>query len=441
MLTTYRRHNPVKCRFTSRTEYRCKCPIWVTGTDKDGRFRREALKLRDWNRAQELVRKWDVEGDKPKGRVRVSIEEWRDQFIHDAEARNLSNGTMRLYKLLFRQLIQFANERGVRLANNMDLAALTDFRASWKIGGLTAAKKLERLRSIFKFALQRKMVDENYAAGLVGPKVKHNPTLPFSKDEMARILKAADSPEVDKRVKAFILTMRHSGLRISDVSTLAVESLKDRRLKLYQAKTGEPVSVLLPTNVADALRATPRSNPQYLFLDWRIKVGDRYGFLAGADIRRAHLGKGLGAPSPLPGHVRRVSIGGRSLNRNRQHLARPFQHPGDGKALQSVGQDPPRCLRPGRFECGPLVISSYNYGTIFKTSHKKQGKSGGGVWKSNPPFDPRRAESPALKAGKVTGPLSPPLVEYHHDKALIGDTKAYAFRGLALVLLGCRLRF
>src|SRR6516165_10031962 len=35
-------------------------------------------------------------------------------------------------------------------------------------------------------------------------------------------------------------------------------------------------------------------------------------------------------------------------------------------------------------------------------------KVGGGVWKSNPPFDPRREESPALKAGKVTGPLSPP---------------------------------
>jgi hypothetical protein len=33
---------------------------------------------------------------------------------------------------------------------------------------------------------------------------------------------------------------------------------------------------------------------------------------------------------------------------------------------------------------------------------------GGGVWKSNPPFDPRRTESPALKTGKVTGPLSPP---------------------------------
>jgi hypothetical protein len=31
------------------------------------------------------------------------------------------------------------------------------------------------------------------------------------------------------------------------------------------------------------------------------------------------------------------------------------------------------------------------------------------VWESNPPFDPLRTESPALKAGKITGPLSPPL--------------------------------
>jgi len=35
---------------------------------------------------------------------------------------------------------------------------------------------------------------------------------------------------------------------------------------------------------------------------------------------------------------------------------------------------------------------------------------GGSVWESNPPSDPRRTGSPALKAGKVTGPLSPPLV-------------------------------
>jgi hypothetical protein len=30
------------------------------------------------------------------------------------------------------------------------------------------------------------------------------------------------------------------------------------------------------------------------------------------------------------------------------------------------------------------------------------------VWESNPPLGSQRAESPALKAGKITGSLSPP---------------------------------
>ena len=49
-------------------------------------------------------------------------------------------------------------------------------------------------------------------------------------------------------------------------------------------------------------------------------------------------------------------------------------------------------LMPSRFSATAFMPTGY----------------GGGVWESNPPFDPRRNESPALKAGKVTGPFSPP---------------------------------
>jgi integrase/recombinase XerD len=192
-----------------------------------------------------------------------------------------------LYKLLFRQILAFAEDRGMKFANDFNLEAVTEFRAGWKvgvprssggIGALTASKKLERLRSIFKFALQRKMVEENYALSLVGPKLKQNPTLPFSKADMDKILKAAKSEEVDSRVEAFILTMRHSGLRISDVATLAVDSLKGSRLKLYQAKTGEPVSVLLPQDVADALRTVKHSNPSYFFWTGESRLETTTGF-------------------------------------------------------------------------------------------------------------------------------------------------------------------
>src|ERR1700694_3289020 len=66
---------------------------------------------------------------------------------------------------------------------------------------------------------------------------------------------------------------------------------------------------------------------------------------------------------------------------------------------------------------------------------------GGSVWESNPPFDPRRTESPALKAGKVTGLFSPPRAEYHEGKELIGRRNSSAFPQSAPVLQGCYARF
>ena len=77
----------------------------------------------------------------------------------------------------------------------------------------------------------------------------------------------------DARVRPFILAMRYSGLRISDVTVLPVSALTvshqpakaGSRLRLYTAKTGEPVSVLIPEDVANALRGVQHKNPQYFF--------------------------------------------------------------------------------------------------------------------------------------------------------------------------------
>jgi integrase/recombinase XerD len=294
-MNVYRRHNPAKCKYTSRFEYRCKCPIWVDGY-KSGRRINESLKLRDWNRANEFVRHWELEDQKPSKQQPVTIESWRDQFLQDAAARSLSTGTMRLYKLLFRQLISFATDYGISFANSMDLNALTKFRSTWLVSPRTATKKLERLRSIYKFAVQRKLVNENYALGLVAPKVKPSPTLPFLQDEEVKILKASESPKVDPRARAFILTMRYSGLRISDVATLAVDSLNGNRLTLYQAKTGEHVSVLIPSDVAKALLAVKHRNLKYFFWSGASKVSSITGFWRAriakifklAEIQNAH---------------------------------------------------------------------------------------------------------------------------------------------------------
>ena len=65
------------------------------------------------------------------------------------------------------------------------------------------------------------------------PKHKSSPTLPFSADEMKRILDACDRyPGNADRMKAFVLTMRHSGLRIGDTIALKRERVKGNKLVL-----------------------------------------------------------------------------------------------------------------------------------------------------------------------------------------------------------------
>jgi hypothetical protein len=55
-----------------------------------------------------------------------------------------------------------------------------------------------------------------------------------------------------------------------------------------------------------------------------------------------------------------------------------------------------------------LILAFFLFAALQRQLNQRD--FGGGVWKSNPPFGSQRAESPALKAGKVTGPLSPPLL-------------------------------
>jgi site-specific recombinase XerD len=73
----------------------------------------------------------------------------------------------------------------------LDTPTLRKFRASWKDNNLAALKKLERLRSFFRFARENGWVETNPAGEIKNPKVSTRPTLPFSRDEMIRILEAA----------------------------------------------------------------------------------------------------------------------------------------------------------------------------------------------------------------------------------------------------------
>jgi integrase/recombinase XerD len=168
----------------------------------------------------------------------------------------------------------FSLQCGLRFLDEFDLVAVGRFRSQWKDGARSSAKKLERLRAFFRFAQNRKWVQENPASKLKSPRVSLCPTMPYTREEVVKTLSAIDSytdkmpsSGIDnaRRVRALVLLLRYSGLRLSDAVNLSSDRIAGNRLFLYTQKTGVPVNAVLPEFVVVALEATPKVTEKYFF--------------------------------------------------------------------------------------------------------------------------------------------------------------------------------
>jgi integrase/recombinase XerD len=155
-------------------------------------------------------------------------------------------------------------QEAAELLRQWDIATTRRFREGWKDDALTVTKKLERLRALFRFAQENEWINGNPAAKLKNPVAKRRPTLPFSPEEMIEILNACDEYRGERnKMRAFVLPMRYSGLRVGDAARLARDGIADGKLFLYTAKTGTPVWVPLPPATLDALASFQPANKTY----------------------------------------------------------------------------------------------------------------------------------------------------------------------------------
>jgi integrase len=287
MLTIYRRHTQ-SCphRREGRKYRRCRCPIWVDGF-LSGKEIRKSLELRSWEKAQAFVRDWEAEGAVADEEPPISVNEACEDFIADAEARKLSEATIYKYSLLFRQLRDFGDDRGVRYLDEFDIRLTRTFRATWKDSAISALKKLERLRAFFRFAHEAGWISENAALRLKNPEVSPRPTMPFEPEGMIQILRACDQYTDNygrtgqtnaRRLRALVLLLRYSGLRIGDGVTLPKDRIRDGKVFLYTQKTGVPVYLPLPAFVLEALETCPGTSADHFFWTGESKkksaVGD-----------------------------------------------------------------------------------------------------------------------------------------------------------------------
>jgi integrase/recombinase XerD len=277
VLTIYRRHRKTCAhRHEGRTYRRCQCPVWTDGIF-EGIEVRESLRVHTWDEAErelerlkQRLRTPETPTDGPK-----TLQLAWDEFERDAKARGLREPTLAKYKYLRNDMQHFADVEGLRFVSELTLEQLRKWRSSWPNRNLSALKKLELVRCFLRFAHDAGWITENSARKLKSPKITSQPTMPFSREEMVKILAALDNYSSDRnrrRMRALVLLLRHSGLRIGDAVTLSKERINGDKLFLYTSKAGTPVYCPLPAFAIPALDAALDVNARFYFWTGNGKV-------------------------------------------------------------------------------------------------------------------------------------------------------------------------
>jgi site-specific recombinase XerD len=274
---------------------RCRKSIYVY---RDGADRRVSAKTRSWSKAERIRQEIEESLDPVRAELKrlkeakaakhIEISKAVERFLSDAVARNLARKTQQGYRLICgKKLLAWCERNGLRYLDELTTAQLTTWRSTWRVGPATSKTQQRRTLTFFEFCMRQGWLERNPARWLTQIRVRRVPTDYFPLDEFERLVDATYLLEGAPRgrdlfgelrqnraatkavrLRTILLLMRWSGLRISDAVTLERSRLIGDRILLYQAKTGEPVYVPLPSEVAVLLREVPPGkapNPRYFF--------------------------------------------------------------------------------------------------------------------------------------------------------------------------------
>ncbi len=159
-----------------------------------------------------------------------------------------------------------------------------DWSERWNQSQSTICLNIQMLRRFFRVANKRGWAQKNPAKELEMPKLKRHRPSPFTTEEMQRIFAAIPAFEMRagnvaaRRLYAFVLLLRYSGMRIGDAVRSEVNWIQGSRISFYTQKTNVPVCNKLPDEVIQILKTVPLRS-------------DRHFFWTGASTMHSAVGK------------------------------------------------------------------------------------------------------------------------------------------------------
>ncbi len=213
----------------------------------------------------------------------VTIEKAINAFEADAKI-SVKPPTLKQYKIILGRLKTYSSERGFVFLKQLDVPQVRDFRNSWTTySPRTAGKHIERLKRFFKWCVENRWLQSSPAIPLKSPKVGDTDVVPFSEEEVEKILKACEAYEGPNKQRLLVLTnlMLDAGLAIGDAATMSKNRITKNghgySVELRRAKTGTAVACPITNELAGSMLSldgetpfwTGKSDLEDLTKNWR----------------------------------------------------------------------------------------------------------------------------------------------------------------------------
>ena len=140
------------------------------------------------------------------------------QFVANLEAKDRSRSTILAYRADIEQFIEYLTEHSVVLASDVkreDIEGFRDTLSNKKYTAKSVSRKLNAIKTFFRWLSQEGLVTSNTSENVSHPKVQY--MLPkFLSPMEYRALR--DVVRDDERIAAIVELILQTGLRISEVS-------------------------------------------------------------------------------------------------------------------------------------------------------------------------------------------------------------------------------
>jgi len=191
-------------------------------------------------------------------------------FLEYLKEKGRASATILAYGSDLRQLINFCqslNKNSVDQIFSDDLKAFKQYLANQNYTPKSISRKINSIKTFFKYLRSQKKVSQNPAANLAHPKYKTTPPRILSKMEYRAL---RDVCRHDARISAIIELFLQTGIRIGELANLQVEDIKNKSLHIraYESRQGRdiPLNKAALTALEEYLNERPKSKANNIFL-------------------------------------------------------------------------------------------------------------------------------------------------------------------------------